>query len=221
MAGNTLVSSQVLRPRPGSGPLGLCSLGQRVEDVVGKTDFVARIERPTGSFPFRHRESCHLLMGLSDATHFDSDMDRQNVQITYVPDPNNASGRGATNDFRVSNTLATIDLIIRHRGERFTPYVMAGPGIMFSSIDTNGFFTNPNSPKQDDNDISFGYKAGGGISYKVSDSMHIFTEYRYINGSPEYELERTMDVVTGTLAPADVEIDVESHMVVGGVSIRF
>ena len=75
-----------------------------------------------------------------DATHFDSDMDNQQVQFIYVPDPSNRSRVGAIQDLRVSNTLASIDHIIRRRGERFTPYVMAGPGIMFSSIDTNTFF---------------------------------------------------------------------------------
>ena len=156
-----------------------------------------------------------------DATHFDSDMDQQSAQFSFMPDPTNQSGPGTIGDFRVSNTLASIDLIIRHRGERFTPYVMAGPGIMFSSIDTNGFFTDLVSPKQDDNDVSFGYKAGAGISFKLSDSMHIFTEYRYIHGSPEYTLERTTDPRNSNLVSADVEIDIDTHMVVGGVSIRF
>lgn len=91
---------------------------------------------------------------------------------------------------------------------------------MFSSIDTNTFSNNllqPNTSKQDDNDISFGSKAGGGISYKLSDSMHIFTEYRYIHGSPTYTLKWTVNIGTRGTAPAEVE----SHMVVGGVSIRF
>ena len=93
---------------------------------------------------------------------------------------------------------------------------MAGPEIMFSTIDTNTFFNNllqPNTSIQDDNDISFDFKAGGGISYKLSDSRHIFIEYRYIHGSPTYTLERTVNIGTTGTAPAEVEIDVESHMV--------
>lgn len=93
---------------------------------------------------------------------------------------------------------------------------MAGPEIMFSTIDTNTFFNNllqPNTSIQDDNDISFDFKAGGGISYKLSDSRHIFIDYRYIHGSPTYTLERTVNIGTTGTAPAEVEIDVESHMV--------
>ena len=56
-----------------------------------------------------------------DATHFDSDIDNQQAQFIYVPDPLNRSWVGAIQDLRVSNTLASIDLIIRRRGERFTP----------------------------------------------------------------------------------------------------
>ena len=156
-----------------------------------------------------------------DATHFDTDMDAQNIQLNFIPDPTGASRRQATPDFRTSNTLASIDLILRNQGPRFTPYVMAGPGIMFSSIDTGGFFTDQVSPKQDDNDISFGYKVGGGISYKLSNSMHLCTEYRYIHGMPKYTLERTTDPVTLVLGDADVDIDIDTHLVVGGVSIRF
>ena len=63
-----------------------------------------------------------------DTAHFDSDMDNPQAQCIVVPNPLNRSRVGGTQGLRVSNTLASIDLIIRRRGERFTLYVMAGPG---------------------------------------------------------------------------------------------
>lgn len=163
----------------------------------------------------------HPSIGVAiDATHFDTDIDSQTAQLTLSPDPTGASRMLGTSDIRVSNTLVSFDLIIRHRGERFTPYVMAGPGMMFADMDDGGFF---GSDKQDDDDLSFGYKAGAGVSYKISDTMHLFTEYRYIHGGPEYELERSVDptAVPTSVVNEDLEIDVDTHLVVGGLSIRF
>jgi opacity protein-like surface antigen len=163
----------------------------------------------------------HPNIGLAfDATHFDTDIDRQNAQLVVSPDPGGVSRTLATQDIRVSNTLVSLDLIVRHRGESaFTPYVMAGPGLMFANMEAGGFFGNGSN--QSDNDLGFGFKAGVGISYKISDTMHLFTEYRYIYGSPEYNLERSTDPVTGAATNEDLEIDSATHFAVGGLSIRF
>jgi opacity protein-like surface antigen len=135
------------------------------------------------------------------------------------PDPTNLSRILSANDLRISNTVVTMDLIWRHRGEKFTPYVMAGPGIMFAQLDAGSLFSSDG--KQDDNDNAFAYKVGFGFSYKLSDSMHIFTAYRYISGNPKYDLERSSEPVTGALVNKDLELDVYTHAAVGGVSIRF
>jgi opacity protein-like surface antigen len=154
-----------------------------------------------------------------DAAHFDTDIDSQVAQLTVSPDPNGTSRILGTSDIRVSNTLVTFDLIWRHRGERFTPYILAGPGLMFSNLDEGGFFGNNVQTKED---LKFGYKAGIGISYKISDNMHLITEYRYMHGSSEYNLGQSTDPVLGTNPVSEVlEIDIDTHLLVGGLSIRF
>ena len=126
---------------------------------------------------------------------------------------------GGTGDLRIANVVATIDLIVRHQGERFTPYVMAGPGLMFTSIDENGGAL---GLLDDDHEMTFAFKAGAGISYKVSDTVHLFTEYRYLHGSPEYEMKaQDAFTVPESVTNSSVKVDIDTHVVVGGMSIRF
>ena len=161
----------------------------------------------------------HPSIGIAiDATHFDGDIDRQRAQL--ILSPGGGSRILGTPDIRISNTLVSFDLILRHRGERFTPYVMAGPGMMFSDLDKGGFF---GSTKQEKSETSFGYKAGGGISYKVNDTMHLFTEYRFLHAAPEYKLDQSVDPTIGgpAFVREELEIDIDTHVVFGGLSIRF
>ena len=155
-----------------------------------------------------------------DVTHFDTDIDRQRAQLSVATGPAAGSAILGTTDVRVSNNFVSFDLVLRHRGERFTPYVLAGPGIMFANADEGGAF---GAGPQDDRDTAFGYKAGAGVSYKISDAMHLFTEYRYIHSSLEFNFEESIDpfVVGSTNANADAEIDTDSHVIMGGLSIRF
>ncbi len=163
----------------------------------------------------------HRSVGVAiDATHFDGDIDRQTALLILSPDPTAASGILGTPDMRISNTLVSFDLILRHRGGRFTPYIVAGPGMMFSDLDEGGFF---GTAKQEKSEMTFGYKVGGGASYKLSDAMHLFMEYRYLHASPEYKLDQSVDPTAGTTAfvRQDLEIDIDTHALIGGVSIRF
>jgi len=156
-----------------------------------------------------------------DATHFDTDIDRQRAQLSIAAGPAAGTAIVGTNDIRISNTLVSFDLILRHRGERFSPYVFAGPGIMFADLDDGG--ASGVTPQEDD-DTAFGYKAGIGVSYKISDNMHLFTEYRYIHSSLEFDLQRAVDPLiipaTGNVN-ASADIDTDTHFAVGGLSIRF
>ncbi|MFT4582798.1 MAG: opacity protein-like surface antigen [Gammaproteobacteria bacterium] len=157
-----------------------------------------------------------------DVTRFDTDIDNQTITATNLVSsiPGLVGLTVGSSDIRVANTFVSFDLIWRHRGERFSPYVMAGPGILFANMD-NGFLLSDR--KQDDTDKTFGYKAGFGISYQISENMHLFTEYRYIHGSPQYDLNQSIDPATGFdgIVNADVDIDVDAHIAVGGVSFRF
>ncbi len=165
----------------------------------------------------------HPSIGIAvDVTRFDTDMDNQVTTPTNIVSTPVAVGiTGGLTDMRVTNVLVSFDLILRHRGERWTPYIMAGPGIMITNLDAGRYLS---AAVQDHDDSGFAYKAGGGISYKISDAMHIFTEYRYIHSSNEYELINSVDqglLPTVVRANANFDIDVDAHILVGGLSIRF
>jgi opacity protein-like surface antigen len=152
-----------------------------------------------------------------DVTRFDTDIDNQIV--TAMSPPLGAGAVIGTGDIGIANTFISFDLILRHRGERFSPYVLAGPGIMIANADDGGAF---NGTKQEDSDTTFGYKAGAGISYRVSDTMHLFTEYRYIHSDLEFKVNSVDPLVVGSPAVnARIELDTDTHLVVGGLSIRF
>ena len=169
----------------------------------------------------------HPSIGIAvDVTRFDTDIDNQVTTPTNIVSTTPLVGlTGGSTDIRITNVLVSFDLILRHRGERFTPYIMAGPGIMITNLDAGRYLS---AAVQDHDDSGFGYKAGGGISYKISDTMHIFTEYRYIHSSTEYELINSVDLGLANRTPpviaranANLDLDVDAHIVVGGLSIRF
>jgi len=158
-------------------------------------------------------------LGLAiDATVFDTDIDRQVANVSQAGPGFTGNFTTATSDIRVSNVLVTFDFIYRRPGEQFTPYVFGGPGFMFTSLDKGGTFAFDN----DDDDVTFGYKVGAGLSYKISEMMHLFVEYRYIASEPEYEQNATDNtVIPPATVNADVQIDINSHLAVGGLSFRF
>ncbi|MGR9089511.1 MAG: outer membrane protein [Gammaproteobacteria bacterium] len=162
----------------------------------------------------------HPSFGIAvDATRFDTDIDNQTANINESSAVFMGSRVGSTGDLRITNVVATIDLILRHQGERFTPYVMAGPGLMFTNIDDKGGVL---GLLDDDHEMTFAYKAGAGISYKLSDSMHLFTEYRYLHGGPEYEMKaQDAFTVPDSVTNSSVKVDIDTHVIVGGMSIRF
>jgi len=156
------------------------------------------------------------------ATRFDSDIDRQSSRFRLAPNPftltGTLTGPIATVDRRAANTFVGFDFIYRHPMESFTPYVVIAPGIMFSYYE--------GVDKMDVSDTSFGFSGGGGLSYRLSDSMHIFTEYRYMHAEPEFKIDNSTDFVTipGLTIPTGrrkTSFDIDAHAVYGGVSIRF
>ena len=169
----------------------------------------------------------HPSIGLAvDVTRFDTDIDNQVSTASNIVSATPLVGvTTGTTDIRITNVLVSFDLILRHRGERFTPYIMGGPGIMITNLDDGRLLS---GAVQDHDDSGFGYKVGGGISYKISDTMHLFTEYRYIHSSTEYELINSVDLPLAAQTPpvisrvnANLDLDVDAHIVVGGLSIRF
>jgi len=155
-----------------------------------------------------------------DTTVFDTDVERQVANVVVGSGPAAGNYTIGTTDVGVSNTLVSLDLIVRQKGKRFTPYAFVGPGLMFADLDDGGAF---GQSKQDDSDLAFGYKLGFGISYEISETMHIFTEYRYIHSDLEFDLGQSVDplVPPTSIVSTNIDIDTDTHFAVGGLSIRF
>jgi opacity protein-like surface antigen len=92
------------------------------------------------------------------------------------------------------------------------PYLLAGPAVFITEAkDTRGVFGRPG---EKDTDYPIGVKAGGGIRLSLLPFLGIFAEYQFTHFSPEYQFE-------GLGARRKVETDVNTHHIVGGVSLRF
>jgi len=72
----------------------------------------------------------HPSIGLAvDVTRFDTDINNQVSTASNIVSATPLVGvTTGTTDIRITNVLVSFDLILRHRGERFTPYIMGGPG---------------------------------------------------------------------------------------------
>lgn len=83
------------------------------------------------------------------------------------------------------------------------PYIMAGLG----AVDHVADITQGGTQLADDNDWVFGYQAGAGLNFGLSDKAELFTGYRY-QGSVDAD-------------PGPVDIDYNSHEILGGLRYYF
>ena len=157
----------------------------------------ARVGYWFNSLPF-------LGLGL-DGAYFRPDVSSQNV--------NTSSGvpvRLGAMDLQVGSValLALVQIPI----PIIKPYVFAGPAIFITEAkDKGGTFGTPGG---EDSDAPFGFKVGAGLRLSLLPFLGIFAEYQFTRFSPEYEFR-------GPSGTRKVETDVESHHIVGGVSLRF
>lgn len=82
---------------------------------------------------------------------------------------------------------------------RYKPYIMAGIG----AVDHVADISQSGNKIADDNDWVFGYQAGFGVNYDLSDQTVLFTGYRY-QGSVDAD-------------PDNVDIDYNSHEILAGL----
>ncbi len=160
----------------------------------------------------------HPAFGLAvDASVHRSDIDTQSVPFTVAPDPFAVSGRVLLNEIEISNVVVSFDLVWRRPWGLWTPYVAAGPAVFISDLDDTGTF----GSSQSESDTSFGVKAAAGLRYALSHGMSIFGEYRFLHGAPEFELGRSRDPITGATVANTLEVDINTHAIVGGISFSF
>ena len=98
------------------------------------------------------------------------------------------------------------DTVVPHG--RLQPYVFAGPTIFFSRFEVD--LSGAASGKEDDVSTKLGFTAGGGLTYMFTSLLGVFAEYRFTYNRPEFDLNGLR-----------VKPDLDSHHVLGGLTLRF
>ncbi|MBI3065626.1 MAG: outer membrane beta-barrel protein [Deltaproteobacteria bacterium] len=99
---------------------------------------------------------------------------------------------------------------------RTQPYVLVGPTIFVATYTDPGGHFFPQGQK--DTDTSVGLTAGAGLTFMVTPSSDLFTEYRFTHFSPQFRV--TTDDF-GFVVPAKVRLDANTHRVLFGISYHF
>jgi len=102
---------------------------------------------------------------------------------------------------------------------RTQPYVLVGPTIFAATYtDPGGHF----SPRhQKDTDTSVGVTAGAGLTFMVTPSIDLFTEYRFTHFSPQFRVTDDFGIGFDPPAPAKVKLDANTHRLLFGISYHF
>jgi opacity protein-like surface antigen len=89
---------------------------------------------------------------------------------------------------------------------RLQPYIFAGPTLFISRFDVDV------SGAGGETDVStrVGLTAGGGMTFMITRLLGVFAEYRFTRNRPEFDLDGLR-----------VEPKLDSHHVVGGLTLRF
>ena len=98
---------------------------------------------------------------------------------------------------------------------RTQPYVLVGPTIFVATYTDPGGHFFPQGQK--DTDTSVGLTAGAGLTFMVTPSIDLFTEYRFTHFSPEFRVNDDFGIVV----PAKVKLDANTHRVLFGISYHF
>jgi hypothetical protein len=144
--------------------------------------------------------------------------------------PSTFTGLGAT-----STTLAPADFhlpvigigfdVLRLRApllrsEEFThgrlqPYLSAGPALFVTWAETPWNIVQPKG--QHDADVALGAKAEGGVTFLLTKTVGLFTEYRFTHFTSKLNYQNN------TISPATDTYTTkwDSHQVIGGISFRF
>jgi opacity protein-like surface antigen len=85
-----------------------------------------------------------------------------------------------------------LNLMARYPGERFQPYIGAGPALMAAVIKA----PNQDVPPHTQDDIKLGFNAEAGVRYLITPNVSLFTEYKFnyakfhyretFNGGPNF-----------------------------------
>lgn len=172
---------------------------------------------------FGHYFDSLPFLGLAlDFSHFSSNISPQSVHLEGCFLVGGCgSGRGGTGSFDVTGTALSVDLMLRLPLIKtaaapqglLQPYVAVGRPLFFTTVTPRktGLFRNHDS----DTDLSFGYKAAGGLAVQVYTNLFLFAEYRFTHVATEVDLK---DAV---LRKATLSTELNTHFALFGISARW
>ena len=137
------------------------------------------------------------------------------------PDGCGNTGQGGPGSFDVTVHAISLDLMLRlpllksaaAPWGRVQPYLTAGAPLFVTTITPRN--TQSFKNQEDDTDVSFGFKAGGGVAVQVAQNLMLFGEYRFTHVSPDVELR------DANLARTRLGTDFDTHSALFGVSVRW
>lgn len=98
---------------------------------------------------------------------------------------------------------------------RLQPYLSAGPALFVTWAETPWNIVQPKG--QHDSDVALGAKAEGGVTFLLTKTVGLFTEYRFTHFTSKLNYQNT----TSVPATETYKTNWDSHQVLGGVSFRF
>jgi opacity protein-like surface antigen len=131
------------------------------------------------------------------------------------------SGQGGTGSFDITATALSVDLMLRlpliRRADApqglFQPYIAVGRPLFLTTVTPRNtrLFRNHDS----DTDLSFGYKAAGGLAVQVYTNLLLFVEYRFTHVATDVNLH---DAVVNK---ATLRTELNTHSALFGISARW
>jgi opacity protein-like surface antigen len=97
---------------------------------------------------------------------------------------------------------------------RLQPHLSAGPALFVTRA---GTARNVQPQSQRDTDIAVGAKAEGGVTFLLTKTVGLFTEYRFTHFTSKLSYQNT----TLGLATDTFKTTWDSHQIIGGISVRF
>jgi len=131
-------------------------------------------------------------------------------------------GQVGTGSLDITETAFSVDLMLRlplikkdnAPNGLLQPYIAIGPPLFLTTVDPRNtrLFRNHNS----DTDLSFGYKAAGGLAFQVYQSLVLFAEYRFTHVAADVNLQDSVSAAKATLRS-----DLNTHSALFGISARW
>ncbi len=193
--------------------VGVALSGER--DVsVGKDTTLRDVEFDTatvvgGRAGYWFEDHDYLAIAL-DVLHYQPDIGAQTVRATPGP-------TAPVADLDLDVTALSVNLMLRYplwRDEAFPkgrlqPYFAVGPTVAITAADDTTNFGPPTN--QSHVSTPAGFNVSAGLFWQFHKHLGLFGEYRYLQFAPTFPFTSV----------GDVKFDIKSHLLNGGLSVRF